>query len=47
MFPLTTVKLSKSGPSAEAFTEALQFEAGQFGVVPPIVGERSFEGEQL
>jgi hypothetical protein len=43
---LTTVKLCRS-PSAEASTEALQLEAVQLGAVPPTVGERSFEGEQL
>jgi hypothetical protein len=36
------VRLCWSGASAEVPPEAVQFEA-----VPPIVGERSFEGEQL
>jgi hypothetical protein len=47
-----TVKLCKSGASAEASTEGPRFEAVQsgvvqFGVVPFIVEEQSFEGEQL
>ena len=53
MFPLTTVKFCKSEASVEALLleaellEAEQFEAGQFVVAPPIVEERSFDGEQL
>jgi hypothetical protein len=42
MFRLMTFRLCKSGASAEASPEAVQFE-----VVPPIAGERSFDGEQL
>jgi len=48
MFPLTTVKFCKSEASVEALLlEAGQFEAGQFEVAPPIVEERSYDGEQL
>jgi hypothetical protein len=46
MSPMT-VKSCKSGASAEASTEGPRCEVVQFGVVPPIVGERSFEGELL